>query len=272
MKLSVAIVVHRSDLGEVGCCLESIAEALTVLVATEPCQAVVSLVDNSLDEAYSKRLDHIVTELKLPVGSYLKHRVLDENQVYGSANNVLLNSLDSTYHLVLNPDVVLDKDALLECMDFMRENPDVALLSPRIREPNKTYSHVIKSYPSCFALFLRYLASARLLRTFGSYLDKYSRKDLDGSVASDVALVGGCFMFMKTLDFKSIGGFDHRFFLYFEDFDLSVRLRTLGRISYVPSVLITHSGGDVGRKAFRHHRFFIMSAVRFFNKYGWKLC
>ena len=78
-------------------------------------------------------------------------------------------------------------------------------------------------------------------------------------------------MFMRTSEFKAIGGFDRRFFLYFEDFDLSIRLRALGQIAYVPSVLITHGGGDVGRKALRHHGYFMVSAVRFFNKCGWKL-
>lgn len=81
-------------------------------------------------------------------------------------------------------------------------------------------------------------------------------------------LVSGCFIFARTKSLKQIGGFDERFFLYFEDFDLSMRLK---RKDYFPEIQIYHKGGNSSKKGFLHVRLFVISAIRFFMKFGWKL-
>jgi hypothetical protein len=68
-----------------------------------------------------------------------------------------------------------------------------------------------------------------------------------------------------------VGGFSARYFLYFEDFDLSLRFHRLADIAYVPSVRITHGGGNAARKGGAHQRLFIRSALTFFRTHGWKL-
>jgi GT2 family glycosyltransferase len=68
---------------------------------------------------------------------------------------------------------------------------------------------------------------------------------------------------------KRLGGFDPRYFLYFEDFDLSLRTPQHARIAYVPSVRIVHHGGGAARKGLRHVRLFLTSAIRFFDQHGW---
>ena len=69
---------------------------------------------------------------------------------------------------------------------------------------------------------------------------------------------------------KAVKGFDERYFLYFEDFDLSMRIRQQGRIAYLPTMKIIHGGGYAARKGFSHIRMFVCSAIRFFNTYGWR--
>jgi GT2 family glycosyltransferase len=70
---------------------------------------------------------------------------------------------------------------------------------------------------------------------------------------------------------RDSGGFSSRYFLYFEDYDLSLRLRRRTDIAYVPSVRIIHLGGDAASKGARHTLLFLRSAVTFFRTYGWKL-
>jgi len=77
-------------------------------------------------------------------------------------------------------------------------------------------------------------------------------------------------MLCRTEALKKINGFDDRFFLYFEDFALSIELRKLGKLMYIPSMKIIHLGGHAARKGMRHIFFFISSGFRFFNRYGWK--
>jgi len=68
----------------------------------------------------------------------------------------------------------------------------------------------------------------------------------------------------------AIGGFADAFFLYFEDFDLSLRAAAAGRLAYVPSVRIVHHGGHAARKGLRHVFLFVGSAMTFFGRHGWR--
>ena len=70
---------------------------------------------------------------------------------------------------------------------------------------------------------------------------------------------------------KKEGGFDERFFLYFEDFDLSLRASEHGRVVNAPSMVITHLGGDTSSKNWKTIAYFIASGVKFFFKHGWKI-
>ena len=71
--------------------------------------------------------------------------------------------------------------------------------------------------------------------------------------------------------FRELGGFDPQFFLYFEDFDLSLRSAAQQRTAYSSKMRIRHAGGNTARKGWRHVLMFTKSGYRFFSKHGWKL-
>ena len=85
-----------------------------------------------------------------------------------------------------------------------------------------------------------------------------------------IPALSGAFMLVKRLAIDSTGGFDPKFFLYFEDFDWSVRLNRITKTAYVPSVEIGHHGGHAARKGLRHIGWFVRSGVRFYRRHGWK--
>ena len=68
----------------------------------------------------------------------------------------------------------------------------------------------------------------------------------------------------------STGGFDPKYFVYFEDFDWSVRLNNITRTAYVPAVQIGHHGGGAAQKGFKHIYYFTKSGLRFYRRHGWK--
>jgi GT2 family glycosyltransferase len=78
-------------------------------------------------------------------------------------------------------------------------------------------------------------------------------------------------MLGKTELLRSLNGFDDRYFLYFEDFDLCRRAKRLGEIVYLPSLSIEHLGGNTAAKGLRHIGLFLSSAFKYFNRWGWKL-
>lgn len=274
---SVGMVLHHSDIDVLGRSLSSLLNAVEFLLnshvdnlsdVADDARVGVYLLDNSLDRGYSSKVEVLLASLCSGIDTRIvvNRRLLDENLGYGAANNTLLPSVSSRFHLVLNPDVYLARDALVRAFEYLASHSDVVMLSPCIDG-----GHVIKSYPDCLTLGLRYLGSQKLSRLFYRRLERYSRTDLRSDVDASVQIIGGCFMLMSTDSWRTVDGFDSRFFMYFEDFDLSLRMAHLGRLAYVPQVKVRHEGGDVGRKAFAHHRYFAVSMVRFFNKHGWKL-
>jgi hypothetical protein len=70
---------------------------------------------------------------------------------------------------------------------------------------------------------------------------------------------------------RAAGGFDPRYFMYFEDYDLSLRIAAQGTVAYEPAMRIVHHGGEAARKGWRHVGWFVRSAWRFFSRHGWKL-
>jgi GT2 family glycosyltransferase len=85
----------------------------------------------------------------------------------------------------------------------------------------------------------------------------------------DVPALSGCFMLMRVETVMRVGPFDERFFLYFEDVDLSRRVGHVARTVFVPSVSIVHDYAKGSYRSWRllwHHS---VSAVRYFNKWGW---
>jgi len=85
----------------------------------------------------------------------------------------------------------------------------------------------------------------------------------------EVPNLSGCFMFCRTACLEKIGGFDERFFLYLEDVDLTRRMSLEGKTLYYPRVNVFHNYAKQSYKSFRLLKMHMISAFRYFNKWGW---
>ena len=191
---------------------------------------------------------------------------------YGRGHNIAVAKTESQYHLVLNPDVFIESDAISKALNYLSANADCGLLAPAAYWPDGNELYLCKSYPSFLDLGLRGIDNRHLRKYFSSRLARYEMKDMvdAGCTYPDPPIISGCFMLFRTDVLKALGGFDPRFFLYFEDFDISMRAAGLTRLAYVPSVRIVHYGGYAARKGAKHIALFAHSALKFFNKHGWK--
>ncbi len=264
--LSVSIVTYAPN-------LEVVAETLRTLgVAIRQAQgagmlgeARVQVIDNGPDSANVRSLRELDPALSYEVVSG------HGNIGYGAGHNLALHVADAEFHLVLNPDVALAPDAIEEALRYMKQHPRVIILAPEARNPSGEPLHLCKRYPSVLALMLRGFAPAVVKRLFQSNLDHYEMRDLPRDrPATGIPILSGSFMFCRRAPTAEIGGFSDAFFLYFEDFDLSIRAATRGDLAWVPAVRIVHRGGHAARKGLRHVLLFVRSAITFFNRHGWK--
>jgi len=194
------------------------------------------------------------------------------NVGYGTAQNLAIRTARSDYHLLLNPDLELEEDFLATGIRYLENEQDISVVSPHAQYKNGQKQYLCKRYTSLLIFFLRGFLSSLGRRLFESKLAKYEMHELQESTTSkNIPIVSGCCMLCRTEKLQEIAGFDENYFLYFEDFDLSMRLQKTGGLAYVPAMKIVHHGGKSAAKGMAHIYYFARSGIRFFNTYGWQL-
>ncbi|MCX5699172.1 MAG: glycosyltransferase family 2 protein [Candidatus Omnitrophica bacterium] len=194
----------------------------------------------------------------------------NKNLGFGAAHNqVLVRMLDeSKYHLILNPDVYFSSGALEKLFSFMERNDEIGLLMPKVLYPDGALQYLCRLLPTPLDLLLRKFDN-QALRAWINLISKYELRFADYNKQMDVPYLSGCFMFIRTGAFKRAGIFDERFFIYFEDVDLSRRINRLYRTVYYPQVEVYHGyerGSNKDAVLLKH---LIRSGIRYFNKWGW---
>ena len=214
-------------------------------------------------EDCQRQADQLGVELRLIHGQ--------GNVGYGAAHNLIINNLNTGFHLMLNPDVVLDRQFLAAGINYLIDHDDVALAVPMASHENGERQFLCKRYPSVLTLFIRGFLPRNIHKLFSKRLARYEMRDLQSDqINKDIPIGSGCCMLSRSSVLTAVNGFDERYFLYFEDFDLSLRIRQQGRIAYLPTMKIIHGGGYAARKGFSHVSMFVRSAIRFFSIHGWR--
>ncbi len=262
LSLTISIVTYNPNFSELEKTLSSLNAALDEINGEE---FSITVVDNSSGDEVADFLFHKYPNL--PIN--LVHG--QGNIGFGRAHNIPIQE-SGEFHLILNPDIRLSTSALKNAIAFMRTNEHCGLLSPFAAWPNGERQYLCKRYPTVFDLLLRGFAPQMLRSLFHVRLSCYEMQaETQDSVYWNPCIVSGCFMFFRSNTLKKAGGFSDEYFLYFEDFDLSLRAGRIAATAYVPNVRIVHAGGNASKKGLWHIKVFIKSAIIFFKKHGLKL-
>jgi GT2 family glycosyltransferase len=271
--LTISIVTYQPDLALLERCLATLAISLQAARDEGMLRvANVALVDNTGSRVTAEAVVALGEARFKDCGVIMSYLHRHANIGFGSAHNLVMHGGNTHYHLVLNPDVELAPDALIAALGFLEANPDIGVLAPAVFAHDGKREFLCKRYPSILDLMLRGCAPSPLRRLFRKRLERYEMRDslATGEHISPVPMMSGCFMLVRRKAIEATGGFDPQYFLYFEDFDWSLRLNRVTASAYVPAVRVVHHGGGASRKGWRHVVLFARSAVRFYNKHGWK--
>ena len=241
---------------------EMIRNAAVSILETD-CHVQLIIVDNSPTPALQPVFEDIPVEYHFYGG----------NAGYGRGHNWAIQKVqNSKYHLISNPDIIVAPSAIKTLTAFMEQNPDIGMVCPKILNEDGSIQFLNKRYPKVFDLFARRFIPKIFHHLIQKRLDRFEMKDVGYEDICDVECISGCFMFCRTEVLKSVGGFDDRYFMYFEDFDLSRKIQQAGyRTVYYPQARVTHLWERASHKSMKMTLIHIKSAIKFFNKWGWKL-
>lgn len=195
------------------------------------------------------------------------------NPGFGAAHNLAIKKsfeLNSTYHLVLNPDVYFEMGTLEDICDFMDKNFNIGQLMPKVTYPNGDFQYLCKTNPTLFDLFARGFMPISIKNIFQKRMDRYEYRDHNyDDVIYDIPYLSGCFMFLRTETLKKVGFFDDKIFMYLEDADLTRRFLEVSRTVYFPKAHILHHFAKLTHKNVKFKLITVQSAFIYFNKWGW---
>jgi N-acetylglucosaminyl-diphospho-decaprenol L-rhamnosyltransferase len=220
--ISVIIVNHNGE--------EDLRRCLESLVGQGP-EIEVLLVDNASSDG----------SLKMIRDRFPEVRVLEQdcNLGFGAANNLAADEARGDTLLLLNADAWLEAGALQRLHDRIRREDRLALVAPTLLYPDGRQQFVWSPERGVAGEALQQLRNRFEGRrvAHGPALRALSR--LVGRLWYTAACV-----LVRADAFHEVGGFDRRFFMYFEDVDLCVRFEDAGwRLAQEPAAVVRHSGG-----------------------------
>ena len=193
------------------------------------------------------------------------------NLGYSKAANLLISSFTQLppYIAILNTDLIWIPGTFTAILDWLFLHQDVCLAVPQILNENGEIEFLCKQNPTLLALLSRRFLHSRLKpKWLKSYDSWYCMKSYDYTTVFESSYLSGCCMVIKASAFVESGGFDERYFLYLEDADLTRKLSGFGRCVHLPSAEVTHNWGRGNHKSVRLSIVNIVSACKYFLKWG----
>ena len=170
-----------------------------------------------------------------------------ENIGFGAAVNQAATHTDAPLLWLLNPDCVVVGGAFGALRTTLEADKECAIAAPRLVNADGSVQASARGNPSAWTgLFGRHAILSRLFPSSSMAKRNLPARDLveSGLQSAVVDWVMGASMLIRRGPFDAVGGFDERYFLYWEDADLCRRLRNAGWTTrYVPGAIVEHPGG-----------------------------
>jgi GT2 family glycosyltransferase len=195
----------------------------------------------------------------------------DKNVGFGAAHNIAIKLGKEKYHLILNPDIIFTENTIEKLINFMEENPDIGLVSPKIVFPDGTIQYLCKRSPCLFDLCVRRFTPGFIQDLFKKRIDYFEMRETGYNKIMDVPYLSGSFMLFRRSILEEIAGFDERFYMYSEDADITQRATEISRTVFYPYTSVIHLWERGSHKNIKLLFISLVSIAKYFNKWGWKI-
>ena len=247
--INVSIVLYNASFEQV--------KLLTDSLLTNPKINTIYLIDNSK------------TETKGFVNERVQYRFNGKNIGYGAGHNLaILESIKSNieYHLVMNYDLTLNPTTISLLIEKMEADKEIGIIMPQVLNEDGTVQLTPKLLPTPFYVLIS--AFKPLRKIFRKQHENYTMRQYL-NMTWNLPIISGCFSLFRVKALYDIGLYDDRFFMYFEDDDISRRIHMKYKTIYYPELKVIHSHQREASKRLKIFIIFTTSAVKYFNKFGW---
>lgn len=224
MALVDVVVVSYNSREQLRTCVEPLAHLEGIEVA---------VVDNaSSDGSLESVADLPVQRLAMP-----------RNGGYAYGNNAGWRRGSSPYVLILNPDTLIRKDAVMRLVEVLETEPSVGAVGPRIVDRDGVLDWSQRRFPRLRSTFAQAFFLHRLFPRSG-WADEIVRTPAAYERSGSPDWISGACMLVRRSILERLDGLDEGFFLYCEDKDLCRRIRDAGfDVRFEPSAVCCHVGG-----------------------------
>ena len=255
------VIVNWNSGSQLRDCLQSFAAVAGDAVEL----ARVTVVDNASTDGSCEALG--VPSLPLAL---IRNR---DNRGFAAACNQGAAGASAGLLLFLNPDTRLMAGALEKPARFLQapENQGVGIVGIQLVGADGHVARNCARMPTAFTMIGNSLGLDRLMPGLfpPHFMTGWAH---DETRAVDQVM--GAFTLMRRPQFEALGGFDERFFVYFEDLDLAQRARARGLASvYLATAQAFHRGqgttaGAIGARTYQFCRSRILFALKYFSAPG----
>ncbi len=181
---------------------------------------------------------------------------------FGANHNKAIASVETDLALIINPDILFEYDFLQPLVESLERPTNSNLTAPETlksdnaQQPLALISPIIMNPDGSRANFARNLYTPAEI---------WQQRKLKTPVAfSKAAWIAGMCWLVKTREFKSLGGFDPRFFMYCEDTDFCARLR-LAQLDFAVCTesIVVHDARRTSHRSFKYTLMHLKSALKF---------
>lgn len=175
---------------------------------------------------------------------------LDAPHGFAASNNRGLCVGDAPYVLLLNSDILVRPDAVEALVRALGDDPSAVAAGGRLVDPETLATqpgYRPRPFPS-MANFVVILLGVEELWPGNPVTRRYHGAQIDDERVQAVEQPAAAALLVRRAEIEAIGGFDERFWFWFEDSDLLLRLSSRGRILYVPRAVFRHLGGGTFRR------------------------
>lgn len=251
--ITLSIVLYNNKISDLKKVLKSIFDNCNYCLK-------IYLIDNSPTD----ELKDIISDTRIV---YIHN---PSNPGFGVAHNVAINEaikIGSKYHFIVNPDVFFESDVICKMVDAMDNDSNIGMMMPQILNLDGTIQYLPKLLPSPMSMLWRKIK--RPQKKHSKFTSQYELRYLSQDIIYNAPVLSGCFTLLNLKAIGEVGMYDDRFFMYFEDWDLSRRIHEKYKTIYYPLVSVYHGYESGANKSFKLFKIFIQSAVIYFNKWGW---